>query len=818
MFFRKYKYYIAFSLIIAVLIGMALNINYKKGDNSKVIIQQDKTYKNFLKLDNEWEDYGIGDPYIFRYNGKYYLYCSTKDFRKGIKAWSSEDLINWKYEGLVTEEEISTGAYAPEVIYWDGYFYMYTSPAGKGHYVLKSENPTGPFKVMTENLGLTIDGSVFIDDDEKWYFTHAGTQGITGHEMKDPYTIEVGKNLAAYLNWWTEGSMIIKRNNNYYMTYTGNHVFSKGYRVDYGISKDGPIGNYSIPKHNTLLISTEKDFNGLGHSSTVMGPDMDSYYIIYHNLVGASKEGPPVRQMNIDRIVFNGDKMSVLGPTNFDVEVPKKADFYTNSLTLDSIQKVNERNIVLADKETEGNFIAEYNFIGNTSGNTKDNSIIGAVFSYKNEKNFGYAEIDIKSNKLNLFSITDGEIKLLGSAQFVTNFDFTKLHTIRLEKYEKNIKVFFDNMLKINNKAEALTGGKIGYIYNEVSPSLQYTAFNNSSNNNSDFDVYKPIPGTIEAVHYMWGKEIGSHAENDGKAANDYRNDNNMELILKEDGSNFVKLEKNEWLNYKVNVKERGLYNLDLTVKKQDDSCKIEVYVDDEKKKSYTVDLRFPKGDAQWVKVNAGDLALEKGFHTLKLKVTKGSLELSSFELNKADKSKIDKSFDLTNGKLEGWTYYGNWLTSDAGSNVLAGFNSKAFTGKKEWSDYELEADISIEEGAALSDSGLMFRVTNESYFKEQVQDSYMGYFLEIANDKIRLNKINYGREGFTREDIALVPGKTHHIKIKAVKSNIKIYFDDMKNPIIDYYDEDAYMFGKIGIASNDEGINFKNVRIRSVD
>src|SRR5690606_15583824 len=123
---------------------------------------------------------------------KYYLYCSTKDGRPGIKGWSSEDLIHWTPEGLVTEDPITTGAYAPEVVYWNGYFYMYTSPAGNGHYVLRSDSPTGPFEVQTENLGLSIDGSVFIDDNGKWYFTHAGDQGIVIHPMTDPYTMDLG--------------------------------------------------------------------------------------------------------------------------------------------------------------------------------------------------------------------------------------------------------------------------------------------------------------------------------------------------------------------------------------------------------------------------------------------------------------------------------------------------------------------------------------------------------------------------------------------------------------------------------------------------
>ena len=103
--------------------------------------------------------------------------------------------------------------------------------------------------------------------------------------MDGPAEFGVGQTIPGpYLGHWTEGSMIIKRNGTYYMTYTGNHVFSKGYRIHYAVSHDSPLGPYSIPANNPLVISTKPDFYGLGHSSTVMGPDLDSYYLVYHNL------------------------------------------------------------------------------------------------------------------------------------------------------------------------------------------------------------------------------------------------------------------------------------------------------------------------------------------------------------------------------------------------------------------------------------------------------------------------------------------------------------------------------------------------------
>jgi len=95
----------------------------------------------------------------------------------------------WTYEGLCTTVSLTEGVYAPEVVYWNGTFYMYTSPGGSGHYVLTSTSPTGPFTSATGNLEHSIDGSVFIDDNGSWYFYHAGSDGIHGHTMSSPTSI-----------------------------------------------------------------------------------------------------------------------------------------------------------------------------------------------------------------------------------------------------------------------------------------------------------------------------------------------------------------------------------------------------------------------------------------------------------------------------------------------------------------------------------------------------------------------------------------------------------------------------------------------------
>ena len=111
---------------------------------------------------------------MYRFNGRYYLYPSAG--AEGIEVWESEDLTDWQYIGIVADDPILGYAYAPEIFYFNGVFYLITSPRGEGHYIYTSCNPTGPFERLTDNFGQTIDGSIFVDDDGSLLF-------ISGQEI-----------------------------------------------------------------------------------------------------------------------------------------------------------------------------------------------------------------------------------------------------------------------------------------------------------------------------------------------------------------------------------------------------------------------------------------------------------------------------------------------------------------------------------------------------------------------------------------------------------------------------------------------------------
>lgn len=769
----------------------------------------------FPSLEEEWEDYGNGDPYVLRHDGRYYLYVSTKDHRTGIKAWVSDNLVEWSYAGLVTEDPVSTGAYAPEVIYSNGWFYLYTSPAGRGHYVFRSESPTGPFERISENVGMSIDGSVFIDDDGSWLFTHAGSSGIVGVPMDGPAEFGVGQTIPGpYLGHWTEGSMIIKRNGTYYMTYTGNHVFSKGYRIHYAVSHDSPLGPYSIPANNPLVISTKPDFYGLGHSSTVMGPDLDSYYLVYHNLTGRSQEGPPVRRMNIDRLVFNGDKMEILGPTNYDQPIPR-GPVFADRLDADAIdesrwesEKSEGGARIITKESTDRIYTAEYNLVPSKTR-------VAALFAYEEANRFGFAEIETELNRLSLGRMEDGNRKVLATAELPEDTDWSKLHTIRIERGNERLRVYLDGVVKLDESSESFGPGRIGYRYDNGVPGLSYTAFSNQADGSSDFETAKPLPGSMEAVHYLSGEGRGYAVRQPSETAA-WRHSDGTTIRQAEDGSYSAALtKKGDWLRYAVNVSESGTYALDLSVKADAGPAAFKLLVDDQKAGSFKIDGSHDASSEPWVKIRVGSLKLEKGLHSLAIQLDNGQLEWKTMEFELVDDQafKIERLLEQASSE----DVHGRWNETAGSYAGAADADAKMYGGSRLWSDYRIRTTVTLGDDPS-GQAGVLFRVTNESDFRDQVSDSLMGYFLAVTATKLELYKHNYDSELLQSIKVELERNKPVSLRIEAVHGTIRVFVEDGEEPVLTYDDPQAFMQGRVGIRSvHAEQIGLGDLTVESI-
>ncbi len=795
-------------------------------------------YQNPRSLAGEWEQYGLGDPYVLKFNGYYYLYVSTRDTDDGVKVWSSRDLTNWTYRGLAATDTITHGAYAPEVIYWNGTFYMYTSPAGNGHYVLSSSSPTGPFNVVTGNLGKTIDGHVFIDDDGSLSFYHAGAGRIDAAPMSSPTAIGASASTGVGMGGWTEGATVFKRNGKYYMTYTGNHVFSKGYRVDYAVSTTGPRSGYAADSTNPVLISTEGPTVGLGHNTVVLGPNLDTHYIVYHNLEGPGIVGP-LRHLNLDRIVWNNDKMVVLGPTTTsqpDPAMPAFYDYFDRSAIGGAWTNVNGGNWGIYNQElmwqnslgsttwykqvstaaSASDYTAEFNMKEMNRGTSSSVPRYGATFSYSDENNYGVALLSSKYNRLATFFRVNGADQAWQTFDLPAGFDYSKWHSIRVEKSGTTFKYYVDGMYKGSRTAN-LGGGKIGVLTEDTHADFGYTAFSNDVNGSSAWEAYKPVPGTIEAVHYMKGGEgVGYHDTTANNIGGAYRSDAGDIRVNSEGLFNLGWNQTGEWYKYKVNVESSGYYDVDFRMATTMNGVQIRLW---DGSTDLTGIVSVPNtGDwDNWRTVSKKRIYLNAGQRELRVEFVTGEADFSRMTFSK-NAGVTATSDNFNDGNDDGWTRFeGTWAVEGGEYSSSGSGPAKSTIGDARWADYTVEADIKMIDSGG--DGGLIFRVSNPSHGTERGQnnyDAFQGYYAYLTSGGVSLGKMNYSWTPLAASSQTYATNTWYHMKVVVNGANMKVYVGDMANPKIDYTDNSLTPFthGKVGVRTANKHTHFDNLSV----
>jgi GH43 family beta-xylosidase len=147
-------------------------------------VSGEKTYQNVVLG-------GYADPDIIYHDGYYYMYVTST----GYLVYRSKDLATWECLGQSLPScswNINTQyQWAPDVEYVNGKFYMAVSYGEAGFGIAVSDKPEGPFVCVGEKPMLiqTIDGNIFVDDNGKIYLYYTSwydgrTYGIWGVEME----------------------------------------------------------------------------------------------------------------------------------------------------------------------------------------------------------------------------------------------------------------------------------------------------------------------------------------------------------------------------------------------------------------------------------------------------------------------------------------------------------------------------------------------------------------------------------------------------------------------------------------------------------
>ena len=532
-----------------------------------------------------------GDPYILRYNGKYYLYVSTNDWWCSYRCWESLDLIHYTYlgqynlldkNGNPTENDTNSKdghdlecPWAPEVHYWNGKFYMYTSPHASGHIVLESTTglPYGDYKVVIEEFATNIDGTVFIDDNEdKWFIrTHRQTTDFTGTKSTVPYLYiqkldsmtALNKSRPDTTQWdkgnlsqigitgdHLEGPFMFKRNGIYYMISAGEGVGHPGYRLNYAYNTSG-LGNalnigtvnntsaWSTEMEPNVIINTEGDYTSYGHGAMTIGPNLDSYWFPYH-----MTRANGTRILGINRVEFSGTRMTVSGQDK-ETMVPDAPDFYTSYFTaLSDVDGAGNKTGVIARDAGFRSYTDERTASGEglhemTNGQFRSGKLSedgNAIVPIETGSQFT-AEYSFKLGNADGSLNTSGDFKCLFGGGYVTingktvdlyagttklasatmtldgnEWDADKYHDIIVTYKEGRITVSIDGCTKIDTNATGLGDDTIGFA-GVTREQIGGAVFSNQAFGSSDKEEAKMVDGSFYACNYYEAKE-GESASN----------------------------------------------------------------------------------------------------------------------------------------------------------------------------------------------------------------------------------------------------------------------------------------------------------------
>ena len=211
------------------------------------------------------------DPFVLKYCGEYWAYCTGLSGERAFGVMSSTDLVHWTPCGgaMTPLEGLWPHYWAPAVRHDHGTFYLYYSAGDEEHMEIRvatASRPEGPFTDCGHRLTrepFAIDADVFEDDDGTRYLSYAtdflehdriGT-GIVVDQLLDPYTLAGDPHPVALpqfdwqlydpsrkekggIPWYTvEGSFVLKHKQRYYVMFSGGSWKSRTYAVGYAVAE-----------------------------------------------------------------------------------------------------------------------------------------------------------------------------------------------------------------------------------------------------------------------------------------------------------------------------------------------------------------------------------------------------------------------------------------------------------------------------------------------------------------------------------------------------------------------------------------------------
>lgn len=317
--------FVAAVLVAASAVGLGCGASNDSAATPEVHYEP-YTYLDLRRPDAPDVEVIVADPHVIEVAHRWYLYGTSSG--DGFECWSSDDLADWRYEGLVWRPV--PGSWNDEGNFWaphvqvarDGYYLYYTANLRIG--VAFSPSPTGPFEELRDGP-LVGDGAGGVGDGRKpfadgpfWFLdfdenaidaaVYAGGDGsltlylsrnvpwsvIQAIPMVDyatladepPRTLLDGQ-LTSWEGAVREGPFVIEHAGRIHLMYSGNFYWSPSYAIGDAVGTS-PLGPFQRRPDNPILAATPSGaLVGPGHHSVVAGAH-DDLLMFFHTKVSSA--------------------------------------------------------------------------------------------------------------------------------------------------------------------------------------------------------------------------------------------------------------------------------------------------------------------------------------------------------------------------------------------------------------------------------------------------------------------------------------------------------------------------------------------------
>lgn len=324
-------------------------------------------YQNPLK-DGAGTVHTHPDPYVLKYQGRYYCYATDYD---GIKVSVSRDLVTWELLGYAVQEEGRKNYWAPCVVYDGGKFYLYYSntpveaPETQNEWLRLAVGikPEGPFQYeKTLFRKFSVDPEVAKDKESNYYLFYS-TLDVTDSALEntgssilvdrlvhfdevsgEPQAVVLPTLEEEMLDWvsveeaqdWSivEGATYVEHHDKSYLLYSANIYASENYYIGYALAeKNAPIHQLKwekFPNNYTYyaLLKASPQVEGTGHTTLVRAPNNVDFWLFYHGQDTGGIWAPEREQrtLRMDRLFFDGDALMTYAPSSSNQPAPALPD------------------------------------------------------------------------------------------------------------------------------------------------------------------------------------------------------------------------------------------------------------------------------------------------------------------------------------------------------------------------------------------------------------------------------------------------------------------------------------------------------------